>query len=161
MSQLIFVLIAFLPVFAFAGPRRFDIENQVTGLKFSIEREDGVLGGLQPEWGKPEYEAPCSEVPEDERHLIKNIREEKADSSAQSRDFETSEEVEICVVADHFKIVETDISEERELEQSRKQAREQLKQNIRSAKDIDKMAPAEVSALLKDLIELLKDKGVI
>lgn len=106
-----------------AAPKRFKITNEVSGLSFQVERDDGLLGEMQPEWGVGERELPCDEVPEAEKTRVLS-RREGGNAATGVREW--------CLVKTQFTLVEEDITAER-TEKDRK---------IKAKKDRDELLKA-------------------
>jgi hypothetical protein len=105
MKHLIWFLIVFvaMPYCAFGAPKRYIIKNELTGISFAPVREDGLLGPLQPEYGLPEREVLCDDVPENEKTRILSRRESgNAATGVQ----------EFCLVKAQFSVVEEDVTAE-------------------------------------------------
>lgn len=147
MRTLILFIIALVGVPALAAPKRFDITNRVNGNKFVVDREDGQLGTIQPEWGKPAHEKPCSDVIKGEEPLITARR--------------TVDGIELCSIADYFQITAIDMSSEIAAEKAKMEASESLKAKLKSTADIDKMKLEQLALLVKEMRDVMVAAGLL
>lgn len=150
MRLLLAIIITFSSSLAIAAPKRFNITNRANGMTFMVEREDGVLGELQPEWGKKKRKVECDQVEPSEQSLI--LTRETEDREGR--------QVEVCEVDDHFQITETDLAPEIAREKNKREASNALRKKLKDAKDIDKMTLSQLAALVKEMRDAMIDAGI-
>lgn len=144
MKALLLVLTLALSVQAFAAPKRYNIRNKVTNRTFMVERDDGVLGKINSQWGLPRGERPCADLTPGEGPLVLSRRTVKSEGKP---------DVELCTVDDHFEIVETDLTVERAQERTRKEAKKAKLQALMQAKDKPSLTKAEQDQILLFLLK--------
>lgn len=137
---IILVYTLFSPVISEAASKRFKIKNRVSGIDFIVEADSKPA--LQPEWGKPKGERLCEKVSTAEQSLILSRR--------------TVDGEELCMVDDHFQMVEEDITAE-VVEKTRRDgvrdARDKrIRQLAKKWKDTGAVTNAERDELVKHLV---------
>ena len=133
-----------------AAPKRFKVKNEITGIEFMREEEDGVLK-LQPEYGFTEREVECDKVDALEQSRIKSRR---TPAKTQS---DIGEPKELCTLKAQFVIVEEDVTAEREAKKAKENARKVKTDAMKALKNLPKNA-VNRNAFIDSLMDLMLEE---
>lgn len=143
-----------------AAPKRFNITNLETGMKFAPESESGQLPQSEPAWGKPARRTLKERVTPWELSRCTEVTVSEKAPGLNPGDKERDVQVTYCDLPADYSIVEEDLTQERADKETKETTRKNKIKAIKALKDKAVLTNLERDQILNLLLnEYLSDKN--